>query len=575
MDQSTRIDQGSWRPQVAAFWAAVRVRTRLKLVAIPTWEKFHFSVKAGPSKGPALLSALSELGSLPGALIESIGVIGGTRLRENMETVLGLLPSLRFGGPFGVMKTEVGVNIRRIVGIEDKEGKTRVIAIGDYWSQTSLKPLHDWIFRILRRIHQDVTFSQGSFVDKVSTWGKGITLYSVDLTSATDRFPIDLICDVLEGVLPSTYVQAWRDVMVGYPFTTPSGKEVSYSVGNPMGFYSSWGSFALAHHFVVFWCCQDLGIPWGRAKYVMLGDDILIGDPRLGELYQSRILSLGIGISASKSYVSTEICEFAKRYLYLGKEVSPYPLSSLVPNLGDISLLVSAIMGEERKGFVPRSGVPESVGTLSRRLGRRGVFCRRAVERARDSELATLLFRSQISPTEFILRCSGAKTTEEFDFLHSMGVEILSVAVRSLVHKSLEAGDRSLEVQVYKDLFEAVSRLRRSGGTGREVMLLPLFALYSEFEEVVLRIHSEGFLYLSDGRLPDLGIIAEVVVDPLRESSWGMGRRERQVRAFSRLARACREAGSSLLAGGDLSIYGRFSPPMPMTQTLRYWVSKL
>lgn len=48
--------------------------------------------------------------------------------------------------------------------------------------------------------------------------------------------------------------------MVGYPFKAPDGSEVRYSVGNPMGAYSSWNSFALAHHFVVYWCCRDLGI---------------------------------------------------------------------------------------------------------------------------------------------------------------------------------------------------------------------------------------------------------------------------------------------------------------------------
>jgi hypothetical protein len=34
-------------------------------------------------------------------------------------------------------------NIRRLSIVNDPEGKARVIAILDYWSQTSLKPLHD------------------------------------------------------------------------------------------------------------------------------------------------------------------------------------------------------------------------------------------------------------------------------------------------------------------------------------------------------------------------------------------------------------------------------------------------
>jgi len=42
--------------------------------------------------------------------------------------------------------------------------------------------------------------------------------------------------------------------MISLPFRyEEKGKsqEVHYRVGNPMGAYSSWSSFALAHHFVV------------------------------------------------------------------------------------------------------------------------------------------------------------------------------------------------------------------------------------------------------------------------------------------------------------------------------------
>jgi hypothetical protein len=87
------------------------------------------------------------------------------------------------------------------VGIPDKEGKTRVIAILDYFSQTALKPFHEYLFRLLRKIPQDCTFDQGSFVESVRNW-KDPVYYSVDLTAATDRFPIELICWVLEGRFP-------------------------------------------------------------------------------------------------------------------------------------------------------------------------------------------------------------------------------------------------------------------------------------------------------------------------------------------------------------------------------------
>jgi len=145
---------------------------------------------------------------------------------------------------------------------------------------------------------------------------------------------------------------------------------VNYSVGNPMGAMSSWSSFALTHHFVMYACCRLIGQRWNSARYVILGDDVLIGDSALAEVYLAALSSLGVGVSRQKTYVSVDMCEFAKRYLFLGEEVTPFPVSSVMSNLGDVSLLVSALMGETRKGLRPLSGIPGAVGTLSRVIGR-------------------------------------------------------------------------------------------------------------------------------------------------------------------------------------------------------------
>lgn len=76
--------------------------------------------------------------------------------------------------------------------------------------------------------------------------------YSVDLTKATDRFPISLISRVLSIIFGANFVSHWERIMVGLPFRAPDGSDVCYSRGNPMGALSSWASFAVAHHFVVF-----------------------------------------------------------------------------------------------------------------------------------------------------------------------------------------------------------------------------------------------------------------------------------------------------------------------------------
>lgn len=136
-------------------------------------------------------SFLGDLTSLPGSLVDSISKVGGEELANHIAT---LQRNIR---PLSSLFPNKGGKIRKVVGIPDK-GKSRTIAILDYFSQAALRPVHFFLFGILRKIPQDVTFDQGAFLEKVQSWGN-VKYYSIDLSKATDRFPIDLICIVLEG----------------------------------------------------------------------------------------------------------------------------------------------------------------------------------------------------------------------------------------------------------------------------------------------------------------------------------------------------------------------------------------
>jgi hypothetical protein len=511
----------------------------------PVWRKYHFSLRAGPSGGPAIFGALADLRAAPHALREAIASVGGEEIRRKMDSLLEFSSTVLSDLSLRTVSPMKGV-IRRVVGIPDREGKTRVIAIGDYWSQTALKPFHDLLFRILKRIPQDMTFHQGAFVDTMRKWGEGVTLYSVDLSSATDRFPIRVISDVLKGGFPDEFVEAWEHIMVGYPFQGPEG-EVRYSVGNPMGLYSSWASFALAHHFVMFQCCQELSISWRRAKYVILGDDVLIGDSRLGELYQVRVKSLGIDVSPLKTFTSPLVCEFAKRYFFKGEEVTPFPVSAVEATLGDVSLLVSTIIGEERKGFFPRSGIPGAVKNLSKILHHRGVFARHRHLRAVDAEAATRLIQMTLDPAQFVLDVSQVTDPVFLDILPGIAGEILKEAVTDTIHDSLSRGAGSLDSRVRDDLVKILDQSHSLLVDPSPVLDIPFFCVYNDLEGVVSNIDFNVDQLLTEFSLVDLDLLSEVLVNPLRESSWGLDKRKRKVRAWSRVARACRTRMSSYL----------------------------
>jgi hypothetical protein len=82
---------------------------------------------------------------------------------------------------------EVDLPLGRLSIFGDKEGKTRVVAIVDYWTQTCLKPLHLALMGLLRRLPADCTFDQSRFRRLSHFPGP---FHSFDLSAATDRMPV-------------------------------------------------------------------------------------------------------------------------------------------------------------------------------------------------------------------------------------------------------------------------------------------------------------------------------------------------------------------------------------------------
>lgn len=394
---------GLWKFQVKKFWGDLGFGrpNQSKNYLRAGWKRFHITTKKGPN-GPALWSALADLASLPEELRDAIGYLGGLDLQFKMEILVDNLAAL------GTLLPVTKGKIRKLSSISDKE-KPRTVAILDYWSQTCLRPLHFFLFGVLRKIPQDVTFDQGSFVSKVNLWGP-TRYFSFDLKDATDRFPISFIATVLGGAFTREWVQCWVHIMTGYPFSSSEG-ELSYGAGNPMGAYSSWASFAIAHHYVMYDACAELGVSWSSARYVILGDDVLVGDPDLARAYKARIESLGVVISVEKTLVSDETLEFAKRYIHQGEEITPFPVSAVVDTYKSVALLVSALYGERRRNLEPRSGIPGAVYNLHRRLHFRRRACRLAMEEATRVQTALRYADGSLTAKEFLIELLGDQST--------------------------------------------------------------------------------------------------------------------------------------------------------------------
>lgn len=122
--------------------------------------------KSGPS-GPfnAIGMCISDFMAIPFELKKAIVALGGQTLRERMNKLID------YESFFQRRRVQKSERIRKLSYFPDKELKTRVIAIGDYWSQTALRPLHEYLFRVLKKIPQDCTFDQGGGVKRLAEVG--------------------------------------------------------------------------------------------------------------------------------------------------------------------------------------------------------------------------------------------------------------------------------------------------------------------------------------------------------------------------------------------------------------------
>jgi len=243
-------------------------------------------------------------------------------------------------------------------------GKTRIFAIGDYWSQLSLKPIQIALYRTLQSIPTDATSNQNKGFTSLVEKSLGCRTYCFDLSSASDRIPAVMQKIRLKLMGGVSVADSWYTVMTKRDFIIKTtGRSVRWAVGQPLGLLSSFPSFALWHHDIV-----QLAANWERfqkgkplrffSKYRILGDDIVIFDNKTARRYQRLLELVGLKINKSKSVlgdlVNSQI-EFAKRLALRGKEMSSIRHNILAKN--DIHSILDLVELLGQRDFIsPNTG---------------------------------------------------------------------------------------------------------------------------------------------------------------------------------------------------------------------------
>jgi hypothetical protein len=285
---------------------------------IPKWTKrisplslpemnYHMTVKNGPN-GQALSTSDSDISA----------VINTPSIYEAIRNIERILTDKRPMEDINPVKDNTYHS--KLIQFPEKAGKTRTIAILDYYSQRCLKPVHTGIMNILKTLVSDGTYSHSNVGKYAQQKTKEKSyIYCCDLTAATDRFPKEIQQQLLHALIKDkdlatsvwtllserTFKVAWSD------------EYVTYNCGQPMGAYSSWPLFALAHHLVVEYCAYktrrfyDVKRTKVHLTYKLIGDDVIITDKRTARYYANVMESLGLTINKGKTVESFPSSEFS------------------------------------------------------------------------------------------------------------------------------------------------------------------------------------------------------------------------------------------------------------------------
>lgn len=181
--------------------------------------------------------------------------------------------------------------------------KVRAVAQPNGWVQLAFRPLHSILGQLQRSLPESCVEDQETGVQvALNRAEEGFQLFSVDLSSATDRLPRSLQKVLLDELGLADYSSALEEVS-SRKWLMPDGSLVSYSVGQPMGVYGSFPLLNITNIFIGRMACNWCG--WYKdyeSHFRVLGDDIIFFSRGPAEVYQQIMADIGVKVSPTKTF---------------------------------------------------------------------------------------------------------------------------------------------------------------------------------------------------------------------------------------------------------------------------------
>lgn len=199
----------------------------------------------------------------------------------------------------------------KIAFIQEPGGKLRSVASPFLAYQLALRHFGSAVYELARHLPWDCTHDQSKPVRTIQDRMRdGTTIHSVDLTSATDYFPLEVQVSAMRAIYGNIDDIALFELISRSKWSSPVG-EVRWNRGQPLGLFPSFAVFTVTHGLLL-WYLN--GETWNKDFFV-LGDDVVILNDNLYHRYIETLNTWGCPYSPDKSISSSQICEFAGKVI--------------------------------------------------------------------------------------------------------------------------------------------------------------------------------------------------------------------------------------------------------------------
>jgi len=261
-----------------------------------------------------------------------------------------------------------GIDAVGKIGLIQEPGlKLRAVANPNRIYQVALKPLGDAIYDILSELPWDCTHHQAKAFPVIQQHLQTKQrCHCIDLSGATDYFPLSLQLEVLRSIFVNSgqYIDLFEDISKSnwiFQDTT-----IKWTKGQPLGLYPSFGSFALTHGLLLYYL-NDCTF---SNDFYVLGDDVVILDDGLASKYLKCLDELKCPKSDSKSITSKVMAEFGGKLIFADhvepqlkwRQLSDDNFVDIVKLLGRYSLRL--LRPKQRKVVKAIWDLPDFVGGI-------------------------------------------------------------------------------------------------------------------------------------------------------------------------------------------------------------------